>query len=499
MGHDQDQQPTGLRTVATMLVTAIAMLTSIAGATGAMAASPGHRVRAHHATPAPRLVVTSKPAAAEEATVAKLTGRVAGALTAPLARYRVVLQSDAKGKFATVASKRLQGRGFTLPLNVPSRPGTVALRLQLRLGDARVGAPKAWKLAIRARPAVPATPAPASPTPVPAAKTLVLSPSTVLAVPAPGTKGTLRLTAAGEVNPGDVIAIGSGPNSPDGFLGRALSVTPIGAELIVETEPAELPDALPEGEFDKELEVAEVGGTNPAPTAATHAAITQRVDSTVECSAGTEVKVTGNVKIHPKVEIGGSWGLFSGLHAKFIAKIKASSELEASAEAAASCSVGPQTLFERTLDAIEFTVGPIPVVVVPVLSATISAEGDVEASVSTEVHGSIDAEAGLKYDHGDIHTVSNFEKDFGWTPPTPAGGARLEARVSPTFDLLIYGIGGPSATFNAGLAVEATTDPTPSWTLTAPVSLTATLSIPVLDISTGNYTVYANTFPLAEG
>jgi hypothetical protein len=392
-------------------------------------------------------------------------------------------------------------------MDVPAGLRGVHLRLRLRLGTSQVAQTKPWKLAIRARPTAPDPPPATTPPPAPGSKTVVLSPASVLAAPAPGTPGLLRLSGVSGLNPGDIIAVGIGPHTPTGFLGRALAVSQQGAELIVETVPAELPEALPEGEFDQELETVELDSANPMAyrsgtgprTAGIPGAVVQRVDAALECSAGAEVHVSGRVAVHPKIEIGGSWGFFSGLHAKFIGSIRASTELEASAEAAAACEVGPQTLFERNLDAIEFWVGPIPVVVVPVVSASISAEGDVEASVSTELHASLTAKAGLKYDHGNIHPVAEFEKTWGWTPPEPHGTARLEAKVSPTIDLLIYGIGGPSATFNAGLALEASTAPTPSWALTAPVSLTATLSIPALDISTGNWTVFQDSFPIAEG
>lgn len=451
----------------------------------------------------PHLTIAVKPAAAEEGTTVKVSGRVKGHLDAPTARYLVSLQSTAKGKFATVASTRLDGHHFALRTVVPAGRPAVHLRLRLSRGDSELGQTKPWKLAIRARPAAPPTPSTPAPAPTPGAKTVVLSPASVLAAPAPGSAGTLRLTGVSGLNPGDVIAVGIGPNTPTGFLGRALAVSQQGAELLVETVPAELPEALPEGEFDQELEPGELDSATAAlrgpRTAGTAGAVVQHVDAALECSTGAEVHVSGRVTVHPKIEIGGSWGFFSGLHAKFIGSIRASTELEASAEAAASCAVGPQTLFERSLDAIEFWVGPIPVVVVPVLSASISAEGDVEASVATELHASLTAKAGLKYDHGNIHPVAEFEKSWGWTPPEPHGSARLEAKVSPTIDLLIYGIGGPSATFNAGLALAATTEPTPSWALTAPVSLTATLSIPALDISTGNWTVFQDSFPIAEG
>jgi hypothetical protein len=49
----------------------------------------------------------------------------------------------------------------------------------------------------------------------------VLDPSIVYSVSAPGRAGTLRYAGGNLVKPGDIIAIGQGPATPNGFLGRA--------------------------------------------------------------------------------------------------------------------------------------------------------------------------------------------------------------------------------------------------------------------------------------
>jgi hypothetical protein len=472
----------------------------MASATGAMAA------RHHHQQP-PRLELTAKPAAADEGAEISLNGKVEGKLAAAPHRYLVAVQSDQGGHFANATSVHMAGkRRFSLDFKTPHEPGTLTLRLQLRLGAKQVTRSKPWKLVIRGH--VPSPPAAGSSTGSPTQpKTIVLAPGSITAAPAPGLPGTLRLAGVNGLDVGDIVAVGIGPNTPDGFLGRVVSIAQEGGELVVQTVPAELTEALPEGEFDQEIAAEEFDTANPegvVPTAAprngatTSGPVTQKVDLALKCNAGASVQVSGNVAINPKIEISGGWGLLHGLHAKFIGSISASSELAASAEAAASCSVGPQSLFKKTMSPIEFSVGPIPVVVVPVLSATLSANGKVEASVETEVHGSITAKAGIEYSGGSAHPVAGFEKDFGWTPPEPSGKAHLEATVSPTVDLLIYGVGGPSATFNAGLAVDADTNAEPAWTLTAPISLTAKLAIPVLGISTGDLTVYQHSFLLAQ-
>jgi hypothetical protein len=480
------------------LAAGVALAGTLVFAASALAANA-----AHHGHLPPRLSVTTKPAAADEGSTVTVSGKVKGKLASPVHRYRISVQSHQGSGFATLSSAHMTAsHSFSLHFTAPAKPGSVTLRVRLRLGSKELARTKTWKLVVRKHALQGVNGAP----PAPARKTVVLAPSTVTSAPPPGEAGTLRLTGVSDLNPGDVIAIGIGSNTPDGFLGRVVSVSQDGSELVVQTVPAELPEALPEGEFEQEFDAEEFDTADPSASAVrtAHASshssgpVVQNVNLAIKCAASAKVQVSGNVAVSPQIEISGGWGPFSGVHAKFVGSVSASSELAASADAAASCNVGPVTLFKRTLQPIEFSVGPVPVVVIPVLSATLSADGNVEASVETEVHGSIAAKAGIEYSHGDVHPVSGFEKNFGWTPPEPSGNAHLEAKVSPTIDLLVYGVGGPSATFNAGLAVDANTSQTPAWTLTAPISLTAKLSIPVLGISSGTLTVYQHSFLLAE-
>jgi hypothetical protein len=70
------------------------------------------------------------------------------------------------------------------------------------------------------------------------------------------------------------------------------------------------------------------------------------------------------------------------------------------------------------------------------------------------------------------------------------------ANLVPELSVLLYGLVGPVITLNTGLSFDATPS---SWSLGAPVSLTAKLSIPPLDLSSPELTVYDHTFPLTGG
>jgi hypothetical protein len=493
----QPSCPVWLRTGA--VLSALVMLAVFAST----AAASHHRK--HHQAAVLKIAV--KPATVEAGGGFTVSGRILHADPRHLGGYRVELQEKQGKKFATLAGSKPDGKGeFTENLTAPTAAGTVLLRLRLSLHKREVDHTKDWSLSVRVKEGGGHGEPPRS------QSTLVLDPQSILSVPEPGQPGQVRVSGNPNVQTGDIIAIGIGPGSPDGFLGRVTSVKTEGAVTVLETVPATLPEALPEGEFSQEIEAEEFEVENSeadelsAVAAGAHARSTGPkgslqaipVRDSFSCNGGATVTVNGAVSIKPSIDIGGGWSPFGGVHAHFIGKASASTELSARADGSASCNAGPFKLFTKTLQPIAFSVGPIPVVVVPVISAFLSADGNVEVAVESEVHGSITAEAGIEYAHGQASPVGHFDKDFGWSPPEPEGNAHLEAKVSPTLDLLVYGVGGPEVQFNAGLALDANLFEDPAWTLTAPVSLTAKLAIPALDISTGTLTVYQHTFPLAQ-
>jgi hypothetical protein len=180
------------------------------------------------------------------------------------------------------------------------------------------------------------------------------------------------------------------------------------------------------------------------------------------------------------------------------AGVTTGARLEASAEAAAQCTAGPTPIVQRTLAPISFTVGPIPVVLVPRLSIYLAADGRVSASVSTSIDASVTATAGVHYEDGDAEPVGGVDPTFNYTPPDPTASAQLGATITPTLDVLIYGVGGPSAFVSAGLSVQANPEDDPWWTLTAPVKAGAKLTAPVLRLSTDDLVVYDDSFLLAS-
>src|SRR5581483_9377656 len=151
-----------------------------------------------------------------------------------------------------------------------------------------------------------------------------------------------------------------------------------------------------------------------------------------------------------------------------------------------------------TLTPIEVQVGPIPVVLVPQVQIYVSASGKVEGAVKTGIHGSVSATAGINYESGRLSPIASQNVNFGYEPPTLTSSASLGGRITPTLDLLLYGIAGPEVSFSAGLELAANPADEPWWNLGAPVDLDASLKVPELGLSTGDLHVYHHVFPIAH-
>lgn len=472
-----------------------------------------------------RLIVFVKPAAATTGDRIVITGRVKGSLRGHKGRHRgggfqVDLQAGArtsrKGKgqlkrvvkFSRRALTKVRKRKrFSISYLVPRKPGAVFLRLRLLQGKRVVSKTKAWKLFVQAPVAV---------EPIQERKTLVLNPGLVLAVPQPGEAGELRLNGFVGLNPADVVAIGVGPTTPYGFLGKVVSVNHDASSTILQTVPATLPEAVPQGSWsgktDPELVDSESAGSSSVQLKAMDATVSRasrtagapesivRVQRVLNCGFDKELTVDGTVHIDSWIETSASWGFGSGVKAKFVGHMDADGELSITAEAGASCGIDTRTLFVVPLGAVVFNVGPVPVVLVPAISATLNASGGLSGAVTTSATATAEVQAGVDYYDGQAHPVGSITpKLTGGEFPTVEGSGHVGATISPTINVLVYGVAGPKAAVNVGLSLDASTASTPPWTLTAPVSVTAGLSIPVLSISSPELTIWQEDYPLAHG
>lgn len=115
---------------------------------------------------------------------------------------------------------------------------------------------------------------------------------------------------------------------------------------------------------------------------------------------------------------------------------------------------------------IVFSVGPVPVVILPKLSLYIGFNGLVSAGVTASVTQEASISAGLSYSSGQWTPISDFSNVVTqFYRPTFSGEVTARAYVGPEFQILLYGLAGPTAYINGYLQFDAMSDMDPSWIL----------------------------------
>ena len=322
------------------------------------------------------------------------------------------------------------------------------------------------------------------------------APKSTKLVPASGTvslvgavSGTrvlmLRGPSARSAKVGSILVSGSSAAAPDGYLVKVTKVTQEHGTAVLEVENTTLLKALPSGEIDAEdtleapaeaasLHDLTVLGLSPGGarqgSARAHAAGFSLHPTDLTCETTHGVHLTPSVTFSPSISIRAKWGFFSLDSASFTASVNAGLSLGATAEAGAHCETKSPGIgllpHPINLPDIDIQVGPFPVVITPTLQLYLTGSASITAKVSASVEQSASATVGASY-NGSNHQITpihSFSQHF--TPSfTAEGNASAEVALSPTVDMLIYGIAGPSFDIGAAAKFDASTSQNPWWTL----------------------------------
>jgi hypothetical protein len=366
-------------------------------------------------------------------------------------------------------AKRRGGR-FTLRWRAPER--NAVLKVRVVAGKARRPLAKTgqWRVSIT--------------------RTSVLRPGRVVSAPPPGQPGVLQYRGRVDVAKGTFVALDAGAATPFGLLGRVTGVDRNRHQTSISLEPATLPQAIPEGSFS-------VGGAS-ASSKARAAATARPFTNNLSCDAGVEASLRGSVSVDIEPRMAVRWSWFRVKSAETSVKVTGAAELAAAISGAASCSLAPTQVASWDAPPLRFSIGPVPVVIVPRATLSIAASAQASASASTSINGSVTAKAGLRVDNG-VHPIGEFGHTFSYTAPQATVKASLGAQAIPAVSFLLYGIAGPQFDLSAGLQLNAHPASRPWWKLTAPVKLDARLAVPGFDsFGAGPVTVYQRSFDIAS-
>ena len=393
---------------------------------------------------------------------------------------RIVVQQRSHAAWTSMAVGRAGSHGrFALTWIAPVRPEKLLVRVvSPGLGTSGVRHLRVMRLPHGVKPVIVSR------------DTRVLSSTVVSSAPAPGSAGRLVYAGGNQLAAGQILAIGTGSATPDGFLGRVTRVHLRSRETVVSTVPATLLQAVRTGTLDLRAAEASVAS----------AASASRPRATITCSGSAGMSVTHSVSFSTGLSLKGSWSWLHGLQsASVTASAKLNASLGAIAKAAGSCSLGSTPILTLPGPSGDGLVGPVPVVMTSRLTVDLSAGVSAQSSLSTGASAGFSATAGVGWTKkSGFYPIEGLSSHFGYTAPDLTAAASASVHVVPKIDVLLYGVVGPEISLNAGVAFNANTSQNPWWTLTAPIALTASVTIPPLGLSSPTLTLYRHSFDIAH-
>ena len=276
--------------------------------------------------------------------------------------------------------------------------------------------------------------------------------------------------APGEIMVGDVTA-----NAPSGFLRKVTSVSTNGGQVIVETEEATLEEAIESGSaaVSQALTPAQIQGGMLAPGVTLAAApmapngpiFQYTLDHVVLYERdGNQIWADGRIQIEASFDFSVAVSWFTLKRVSFKTTVHEESELEITA--AMDRFLDEERVIARhVFGPITVPIGPVPVVLVPVLSVHVGADGSIHVDVRTGATQEAMLTAQLRYANGSWNASKTFSNEFQFNPPALSANLDVMGYAGAELSLLLYGVAGPYVRTDIYLELEADINQTPWWQL----------------------------------
>lgn len=310
-------------------------------------------------------------------------------------------------------------------------------------------------------------------------------------------KGSPQLEA---LEVGQILASEPGPNAPYGFLFKVKQISPGSEQVVVEAEEAGLAEAITEGEasFQKNLgagDLVQAEGLSPGvrfangqtrfqaqPGVRPMSVLDFTFNEIIYDEDGNLSTTLDQVRAEGKVFFDLQNGFSAGVTWKRVLGVpaypngvyfKAAYGIKHNASVKIFSTIGKSIkkeyeLAKYTFKPITVMVGPVPVVFVPNLSITISAEGVVSANLVLGASEELNAQACLEY-KGGFKNCSSLGKKFEAGVAQANSTLKVTGSMNGKVDVLLYGLVGPYAKLGAYLELNAKVPGNPVWKLDAGV------------------------------
>jgi hypothetical protein len=291
------------------------------------------------------------------------------------------------------------------------------------------------------------------------------------------------------LSPGDFIVSGVTETTPNGFLCQVTGVSERSSssgrssEVVIETAPATLEDIIEKGTvgISKTLTPDDVRNA-----IALRANVTFQRERQARSDEGfylelndvvlydddgddgttnDQIRAEGSISFYPSFDFTLSIDDFQITQLNVLVTATETVNLDVTAE------IDIIDIHEK-IDLYTFYCGPfvtfigvVPIVVTPILTASVGVDGEVSIGVTTGITQEAALSAGLTFDNGSWNPVSDFSNDFQFDPPSLFSNCNVKGYAGVQLNLLLYGVVGPYGEVDGYLELWADLFSDPWWEL----------------------------------
>jgi Bacterial Ig-like domain (group 2) len=322
--------------------------------------------------------------------------------------------------------------------------------------------------------------------------------------------GTLKFNGSSDtltqLQPGNVIVSAPTTAAPDGFLQKVKTVNKVGSEVVVETEPALLTDAISDG---KASGTTPLGAANLRSSKALRAGVTVQKANVIQprlnvlntsfdkvlfdvdndpATTNDQIKMSGNIKMDVDLDFNLELGFFKVKDFLAALKINQTTRLEITGQIERSITKEFEVA-RYEFAPITFNIGPIPIVLNPIVVVTVRLDGTASAKLTFKATETYTGRYGVHFDGTDWLPI--FENKLDIVPEAPTFDATLYAKANAygNFTVKLYGSDDNRAyvSANAFIELDVKSARNPTFILSAGLNMDVGVHAKVLGIKLGDF------------
>jgi len=306
-----------------------------------------------------------------------------------------------------------------------------------------------------------------------------------------------------QLNIGDIIVMGVTDYTPEGLLRKITSISKTGGKVIIETEFGTLEEAIEDGEFyfdislqpeDIEESLSRTAGIKPMTNKSllrdSSYDFNYEIDVLAYDGDGIPETLEDNVTLLGNLSFDYNL-IFSAKIADHELKnltfkniIEIGEGININVGGSLTVKLLGKSLLKKPirLKPITFTIGPLPVVLIPIFDLKWSIDGGIYGTLTTEVARTDTFTAGFEWSNGTAQPIADHHTEYD-SSLTSSAGFTIKGSVGPELFCKIYGVAGPYCTI--GPYIKGTGDKyaNPWWELKGGLHVLAGAKLEIFSIA----------------